>query len=1184
MAKGTLEVAEYQWAQKFYKHNSWPFDEYDGDPTPASIEAHCKNRSAQYKAELASYKALKHTLESDAQVQTFDSLCDQTQSRMKNADDLLQAGNFLDADSTLDDIAALVDGVGILVGKSRATEQQKNGADGQQNAESSTPHVDPLQALQQRATEFSAKLKGYKAERKILVSKDQKTLFDQLFKQAASTMTYITSLVKNGDAAGADQRLFDAEAQLQGVQQVLEMQKQTVRETESIKTAIKEANTRLSEADGLRKTIKSPQEQKAFADSSKQAKGQVKQIEGLLKRHELDACQAELKNLDNMVEKTESYVKFVPVDPSLSRELKTTRIEIQSCYQQVNEVPDKALKRDFEKNYQVAINLLAETEDLIEGHGRSSEETIAANLATLKNLTETLIDCVVNAKEAAEKQAANPTQGKRSSPDSATKNAAQNALNKALAGCMGSLDEAQANLNEVLKAGAEIKDPALASSFAQYSSAAQTYITEGLQYVADRKLQEARGKLATCEDAIKSMIAFLGTAHSTPENQEEASTDHQQESKVSEIELDTFQAGDDEQKAALADCKRLLDQLAVRQASAVAQNPQFQQEFQHDEFLTFKVISEEFESQIDALIASGNAADAKSRLQDFENVVQSLEDSVQNALSSAIQPEEEQGGQPEPDPVLEASLNTCQVQLQKLIGRYNKAMAGNPQLPDQSLQNTFLTYQMVWEQLSSQAEHLIQENRLKDAENRLSELESVVANIEDFAKQGAQPNEQSQPPEIAQVSKTREDYLKQYESLDASKSVFLRQELLIKDPELLAEFQTIKVLFEFAMPEAKRCINADQLDGLSIVMASLEEHRDQLNTILNRARVQNAEALAKRKQEQEAAKQARLDAAPAISFKDAEKLASKLSAMRKYVKDPTKLKIFDEQANFVRLSIAQLKKMAQTGQTSQMDEILKALGRAKAELQMLADENRQIQVKYSNRAPGIRNNVDARKKPSGENPQFFCEVQEGQFCLKHAINACLGFQATDKNDLLDASLVNHLKAYESKTDEEFLRYASGVLKRKVKTLRQEHQKDPKKLAREVATEEYKKLYKTDPLQDISNKGSIADVGLELLKAQQQKLGLPDPQITYIEHTKTPAEEDIARELLSHVVNSGEDRFVINIGGHYVAFRQVEEGDWYLVNSTSSAATKMDPVEYCLNHIKSSGTRLPVIHFEKQVAL
>jgi hypothetical protein len=1184
MAKGTLEVTEYQWAQKVYKQKSWPFDAYDGDPTPASIAAHCKNRAAQYKAELKSYKALKSTLQTDAQTQTFDSLCEQTQSRMKNADYLLQTGDFLDADSTLDDIAALVDGVGIVVGKSRVSKLQKNGIDGKQTAESAAPHVDPLQALQQRATEFSAKLKGYKAERKILVSKDQKTLFDQLFKQAAATMTYVTNLVKSGDTAGADQRLFDAEAQLQGVQQVLEMQKQIARETENIKTAIKDANTRLSEANGLRKTIKSPQEQKAFSDSSKRAKVQIKQVEGLLKRHELDACQTELKVLGNLVEKAESYVKFVPVDPSLSKQLKTTRIEIQSCYQQVNEVPDKALKRDFEKNYQVAISLLAETEDLIEGHGRSSEEAIAANLATLKNLTEALIDCVVSAKEAATQQATNQPTGRRSRPNSASKSAAQNALNKALSDCMGSLDEAQANLNEVLKAGAEIKDVALANSFAQYSSAAQAYITEGLQYVADRKLQEARGKLTTCEDAINSMIAFLESAQSAPENQDGVSSDHQEELKIVEPGPETLQSTEDEQRAALADCKRQLDQLAARRASAAAQNPQFQQEFQHDEFLTFKVISDEFESQIDALIASGNAADAKTRLQDFENVVQNLEDCVQNALSSTPQPEEEQGGQSEPDPVLEASLNTCQSQLQKLVGRYDKAMAGNPQLPDQSLQNTFLTYQMVWEQLSSQTEHLIQENRLKDAESRLSELESVIANIEDYAKQGAQPDKQTRAPEVMQVSKSHEDYLKQYESLDASKSVFLRQELLITDPILQTEFQTIKILFELAMPEAKRCINTNQLDGLSVVMASLEEHRDQLNTILNRARAQNAEELAKRKQGQEAAKQARLDAAPAVSLKDAEKFVSNLSAMRKYVKDPAKLKIFDEQASFVRLAIAQLKEMAQMGQTGQIDEMLKALGRAKAELQMLADENRQIQVKYTNRSPGVRNNVDARKKPSGDDPQFFCEVQEGQFCLKHAINACLGFQATDKNDLLDASLVNHLKAYDSKTDEEFIRYASGVLKRDVKTLQREHRKNPKKLAREVATEEYKKLYKTDPLQDISNKGSIADVGLELLKAQQQKLGLPDPQITYIEHTKTPAEEDIARELLSHVVNSGEDRFVINIGGHYVAFRQVEEGDWYLVNSTSSAATKMDPVEYCLNHIKSSGTRLPVIHFEKQVAL
>ncbi|WP_057463195.1 hypothetical protein [Pseudovibrio sp. POLY-S9] len=1178
MVKGTLEVTEYQWAQKVYKQNSWPFDAYDGDPTPASIEAHCKSRSAQYKAELKSYKALKPTLQTDAQMQTFDSLCEQTQSRMKNVDYLLQTGDFLDADSTLDDIAALVDGVGILVGKSRASEPQKNGIDGKQTAESAAPHVDPLKALQQRATEFSAKLKGYKAERKILVSKDQKTLFDQLFKQAASTMTYVTNLVKSGDTAGADQRLFDAEAQLQGAQQVLEMQKQIVRETENIKTAIKDTNTRLSEAKGLRKTIKSPQEQKAFSDSSKQAKEQIKQIEGLLKRHELHSCQADLKVLSNLVEKAESYVKFVPVDPSFSIQLKSIRFQIQAYYQQANEVPDKALKRDFEKNYQVAINLLAETEDLIEGHGRSSEEDIAANLATLKTLTDALIDCVVSTKEAAKKQANDQTQGGRSRPNSSTKNAAQNALNKALSNCMGALDDAQANLNEIQKAGADINDTALATTFAQYASAAQSYITEGLQYVANRKLQEARGKLTTCEDAINSMIGFLESAQSMPEEASEMADTVQDEPKT-QVSEQTVPA-EDQQSSALADCKQHLDRLAARRASAVAQNPNFQQEFQQDEFLTYKVISDEFESQIESLISNRNAGDATTRLQDFENVVRNLEECVQKALSSTSQPE---GAQAALDPDLTQSLNHCQTQLQKFINRFNKAMLGNPQLPDQSLQNEFLTYQMLWEQLSSQTEHLIQESKLKDAQSRLIELESIIQNIESCAQKSTPSTGQPGPIEPPHAPKTPEEYIQEIEALDASKSAFLKQQLLITDPALKEEFDTIKLLFELAVPYARKCVTDNQLDGLSAVMASLREHRDQMNAILNRARAQNAEELAKRKQEQEAAKQARLDSAPAVSLGDAQKLVSNLKGMRKYVKDPTKLKIFDEQASFVRLAIAQLKEMAQMGQSSQTGEILKALGRAKAELQMLADENRQIQVPYTKSAPGIRNNVDARKKPSGDNPQFFCEVQQGQFCLKHAINACLGFEATNKDDLLDASLANHLKAYDSKSEEEFLRYASGILKRDVKSLRKAHRKDPKKLAREVATEEYKKLYKKDPLQDISNNGSIADVGLELLKAQQQKLGLPDPKITYLEHTKNPDEESIARELLNHVVNSGEDRFVINIGGHYVAFRQVEEGDWYLVNSTSSAATKMDPVEYCLNHIKSSGTGLPVIHFEKQVS-
>ncbi len=1166
MSKGKIDVTEHQWAQKIFKVMSWPFDRHDGDPTQAAIATHCKKANEACKKRLKKYVSQKKQLQSPARLDTFSTLHKSCNDYISRVDGFLKKKDHAEANGALDDVDAILDAMGQLFieesGGARAPSTEGALIAGKQVA------------LQERID----LLNHYKAQKKTLRTKEQKEQFDQIFKQGEACAREAVKRIKEKNLQGAGDMLFQLDSPLQGLNTLLTIAQNEKDKLAGAKATVQDAKARISKAYDLRKTLATAAEQKDFAEKHRQARDLIKVAEGLIKSVSFDEIDPALKSIAHAVEQVEYAVgtnTWAPLDDKYKQDLKKHKIEIQFYYNQINQIEDKAAKRPFEKHYQKAINLIADTQVLIEGEGRAAEEKVVSKIAALQAEIRQLEKYKIAEQN---KPAGNVQSEPQTQPEQKTtgRNAAQNALSKALAGCKSALEEAQINLSEVLKTGVGIKHTEISDSFAQYASEAQAYIREGLQHIAERKLQEARGKLASCEDAINSMFSFLESKQNATETEQGAADGSHSEQQTS--------PSTDKTEVSSEDCRKQLDQLSARRADAVGQNPQFQQEFQQDEYLTYKVISGEFSSQIDALIASGNSVDAHSRLQDFERVILSLEECVRNAIPASSQPSGTEGASEEqqPDPLVTASLKTCRQQLDGLVGRFNKVIMRSPQFSDQNLQDEFMTYQLLWEQLSSQADHLISENELEDAQERLIELGNIIQNTEACAEKGTPSFEEPNRREEAAAPKTKAEYAQQYESLDASKSVFLRQQILITDPDLQTEFETIKVLFELAMPYAKERINDNELEGLAVVMASLEQHRDQLNAILDRARAMNAKALARRKQEQQVAKEARLDAAPAISLRDAEALSGRLSAMRKYVKDPNKLKIFDEQATFVRLAISQLREMAQSGQSGEVANILKTLGRAKAELQMLADENRKIQVPYTHQAPGIRNNVDARKKPSGENPQFFCEVQEGQFCLKHAINACLGFQATTKDDLLDASLVNYLKAYDSKTEEEFLRYASGVLGRDVRSLRKELQKDSKKLSREVATAEYEKLYNKDPLEDIRNKGSIVDVGLELLKAQQQKHGLPEPKITYIEHTKTPAEEGVARELLSHMVNSGGDRFVINIGGHYVAFRQVEEGDWYLVNSTSSTASKVDPVEYCLRQIKSSGTRLPVIHFEKQV--
>ncbi|KZK80981.1 hypothetical protein PsW64_02662 [Pseudovibrio sp. W64] len=1085
MVKGTLEVTEYQWAQKVYKQNSWPFDAYDGDPTPASIEAHCKSRSAQYKAELKSYKALKPTLQTDAQMQTFDSLCEQTQSRMKNADYLLQTGDFLDADSTLDDIAALVDGIGILVGKSRASEPQKNGIDGKQTAESAAPHVDPLKALQQRATEFSAKLKGYKAERKILVSKDQKTLFDQLFKQAASTMTYVTNLVKSGDTAGADQRLFDAEAQLQGVQQVLEIQKQIVRETENIKTAIKDTNTRLSEANGLRKTIKSPQEQKAFSDSSKRVKVQIKQVEGLLKRHELDACQTELKVLGNLVEKVESYVKFVPVDPSLSKQLKTTRIEIQSCYQQVNEVPDKALKRDFEKNYQVAISLLAETEDLIEGHGRSSEEAIAANLATLKNLTEALIGCVVSAKEAATQQATNQPTGRRSRPNSASKNAAQNALNKALSDCTGSLDVAQANLNELLRSGSEIKDAALASSFAQYNSAAQTYITEGKQYVEDRKLQEARGKLATCEDAINSMRFFLESAQGSPDLQapEQQPSPHDQTASPSQSDPIASH-----QEAQLNE-ERLLEETRQRASS------------------------------------------------------------IRNALKEARKREKRLKQQ-------QASITDQQLMAQfvSMIEQADK------------------TIRDVGVMLSSR-----RDGRIEYSEQRLPLIDQLYQKAQEILDLNNTPQ---QHPKTQGAQKTSDDGAKQAltDQLKQLKNVIavsVANESTISDPKILDEIATYKMLSDQMVSQIELYLENNDTKAARDTLQQLQDVSKNLQACV-------------KQQPGSAQEEKRAEPEPITTpnIAEAKKWAKSLKGLKASIPNEDKIPVFENCQLLSSELIPMIERSIRSGNMAEAEALLEQVAGLMREVQEIMSEKKYILVPYKHAAPGILNNVDSRKTPSGPNPELYCEEQDGKFCLKHALNACLGFGAVSPQDMEDALLQNTCEGYKNQSDiitfGEVREYYPGLT---IEEMRRQISEDADGFFLKSAKKQFELLYEGMTPEDyIRERGADPHTGMAIIKSKQQQLGVPNLKDTHLDKPNSEADLQANVKKVTDLTKDGTvDRLIVGAGAHFIALRRNTEGEWFEVDSKSPTARKVELEEYVrLKAKQHKDEAITIMHFDGDV--
>ncbi|SDR26314.1 hypothetical protein [Pseudovibrio sp. Tun.PSC04-5.I4] len=877
MSKSKIEVSEHRWAQKVYQVQAWKFEGYDGDPTPADVIAHCKQKNANFKKDLKKFKSQTSLLKTKEQRETFDGLYNRATVFITHADDHLKKKEIDEADNSLDDVSALLDGLGRVFQAQNSGMNDKNGSHSQNG-----PRNEPNTASQKiKAAEYTARLKDSKAHRKIFVVKEQRENFDQLFKQAAWVTSETDKLISKNETQTADDLLFQAESSLQGLETIIALGRQTAEEYESVKTAIQLAKSRMSEAYGLRKAITNKGKQKEFSGQHKQAKDHIKQVENLLKRGDVKGTRPVLASLSSIVEKLDAAVNIVrekewaPLDESYNRKLKANRAEMQSYYQQINTIPDKAAKRKFEKNYATAINLVAETSDIIERDGQAAEETVKSNLTALETIITVLEDCVVNALVAA----TNPGNADTNQQQSTTTDRNISDLNA----CRAELEAAQSTLNTTLGKRGVLSDPELAHEFQQYGTAAQAYITEGLNYISGGKLQEARGKLAACTSAITSMEFSIGASQTT---------------------------------------------------------------------------------------------DPRSRQQ-------------------------ENGG---------------------------------------------ATNQIANEQ--------------KEAE--LRQKANAYRNI-------------------------LKDTRKTQKQLEAHRSK-------IVDPERLNEFDLLIKQINELVPIIGRTLASRQPGRI--------EKSEQLLPALQEAS-QKAKAI--------------------------------------------------------------------------IDAVLAAAD-AKAK------EPKQKKIKYKNGARGIRNNVNAREKPSGPNPEFYCEKQDGQFCLKHAMNACLGFGAISVEDMEEGLLQVNIDGFKTQTEPQTFSELKGYYPNlTLPEMRKQIAKDPEKFYRNAAKAQYETLFGTTPAEVIRTQGSEPTMGLAIVNAKQKELGLPELKDTWLEKPKTSADVQANVDKVKEITEkNGADRLVIGAGGHFIALRKNAEDEWFEVDSLADGATRINLDEYIKKQAINNKEALAILHFSEEV--
>ncbi|WP_109314981.1 hypothetical protein [Pseudovibrio ascidiaceicola] len=246
------------------------------------------------------------------------------------------------------------------------------------------------------------------------------------------------------------------------------------------------------------------------------------------------------------------------------------------------------------------------------------------------------------------------------------------------------------------------------------------------------------------------------------------------------------------------------------------------------------------------------------------------------------------------------------------------------------------------------------------------------------------------------------------------------------------------------------------------------------------------------------------------------------------------------------------------------------------------DEPKLDRVRYGNThtTSTHKSNVDAREKPSGVNPDFYCEKQQSQYCLKHALNACLGFEAVTVDDLVDQQVAGFINGYKQKSEGAFLQEAAEHLGRSTAELQREFHRDAPKLYRDTAAAEFAIYNGRSPADHIRQHGSEASFGVGIVNAKREELGVPELKSTWLIEPRSEAKLQQNIASLEKIVGE-TDRLVFGQSAHFVALRKNEQGDWFEVDSLSEGAKRVDPIEYYKTRVARDGS-VPILHFPTEV--
>ena len=211
-----------------------------------------------------------------------------------------------------------------------------------------------------------------------------------------------------------------------------------------------------------------------------------------------------------------------------------------------------------------------------------------------------------------------------------------------------------------------------------------------------------------------------------------------------------------------------------------------------------------------------------------------------------------------------------------------------------------------------------------------------------------------------------------------------------------------------------------------------------------------------------------------------------------------------------------------------------------------------------------RCNIPSPHKPDEVNPVFYRERQEEGLCVKHALNAFVGFEAFGIDDLVQGLIQTEdryvgKKAYEESPDL-WLKAHPEYTRKNVEDMGYE-------IFDQVIMESLQRTTGGIPLEDYVKTKNTADVGLTVLASYQRFLRAPNLVL------QEPSSRQEAKHALLKA-RAESDRIIVGINDHFVTYRENKAGDWFKIDSELIQQPREDPT-YLASRMVGDGI---VIHY------